>query len=455
MNSYGQKITTTGNATIIAYDDLPIIATDPWYGDEDSAYFGSWILSHQIPSQLKKDIIKSKYIWFSHGHPDHLNPNSIKRFKGKKILLPDHIGSRIYNDLSNLDYDVTILPDREWVQLSKNIKIQCITNHLQDSILLIDVCEKLFINLNDAGVKGCSNYIKKISQNYEHSYVLVLAGYGDADMINFFDEDGNFIEPMASKKLSVGEQYNYYANLTNSNHIIPFSSFHQYQRTDSIWAQKYTTPIEAFGHGVSNKYDFIPEFSSVDCNSLETYQNDIKPIIVKPKKPEEFGDNWSDELTQYDKKVIRAYFEEKEMIKLSFGFISFVVGGKTFTIKMEGKPTRGITFSLPRNSLMTAIEYRIFDDLLIGNFMKTTLHDCNSLYDRNANFTHYVSKFSDNGNVNTKEEIYNYLKNYKIRMGNEFIIDQLTDRSKDFLIRFIERDSKIFEKIKYFYSKLR
>ena len=57
------------------------------------------------------------------------------------------------------------------------------------------------------------------------------------------------------------------------------------------------------------------------------------------------------------------------MLMLSFGFISFVVGGKTFTIKMKGKITRGITFSLPRNSLMTTIKYRIFDDLLIGNFM--------------------------------------------------------------------------------------
>ena len=79
-----------------------------------------------------------------------------------------------------------ILPDREWIQLSNKIKIQCITNHLQDSVLLIDVCGKLFINLNDAGVKGCSNYIKKISKQYEHSFLLVLAGYGDADMINFF-----------------------------------------------------------------------------------------------------------------------------------------------------------------------------------------------------------------------------------------------------------------------------
>ena len=36
-----QKLTTTGNATIIAYDGKPLLVTDPWFGDEEPAYFGS------------------------------------------------------------------------------------------------------------------------------------------------------------------------------------------------------------------------------------------------------------------------------------------------------------------------------------------------------------------------------------------------------------------------------
>ena len=67
-------LNTIGNATIIAYDKIPIIATDPWLND-DEAYFGSWSLSHKIPKKLEEDIFKSKYLWFSHGHPDHLNPH--------------------------------------------------------------------------------------------------------------------------------------------------------------------------------------------------------------------------------------------------------------------------------------------------------------------------------------------------------------------------------------------
>ena len=37
-------------------------------------------------NNLKDDILKSKYIWFSHGHPDHLNPDSLHLYKNNNIL---------------------------------------------------------------------------------------------------------------------------------------------------------------------------------------------------------------------------------------------------------------------------------------------------------------------------------------------------------------------------------
>ena len=63
-------VATIGNATLIAYDELiPIITTDPWFGDEDHAYFGSWSLKFNIPKEIEKDIFNCEYIFFTHGHP--------------------------------------------------------------------------------------------------------------------------------------------------------------------------------------------------------------------------------------------------------------------------------------------------------------------------------------------------------------------------------------------------
>ena len=106
-------IKTIGNVTLIAIDKVPILSTDPWIG-QNSAYFGSWILSHSIPNQEENEILSSKYIWFSHGHPDHLNPSSIKLFKKNKILLSDHYGNRIKDELTDQGFNVSILPDRKW-----------------------------------------------------------------------------------------------------------------------------------------------------------------------------------------------------------------------------------------------------------------------------------------------------------------------------------------------------
>ena len=41
-------VCTTGNATIIAHDGIPVLVTDPWLGNEYSAYFGSWTPGFEI-----------------------------------------------------------------------------------------------------------------------------------------------------------------------------------------------------------------------------------------------------------------------------------------------------------------------------------------------------------------------------------------------------------------------
>lgn len=447
------RVATAGNATAIVYDGRPLLVTDPWYGDEEPAYFGSWVLSHRIPKGLKQDIETCPYVWFSHGHPDHLNPTSIGRFRGKKILLPDHVNARIFNDLKPDGYDLTILPDRQWVKLSDNVSVQCITTRLQDAILLVDSCGSLFINLNDAGTRDCSRYLRAQTKRFALSYVLALSGYGDADMINFFDEDGKFITPRAARKPSVGQQLTNLSRATGAKTVVPFSSFHQYQRADSIWAQDYTTPMDVFTEGLSPAVGYVPPYTSIDCRdgSYQCYEPDKFEVDVKA--PETFGDNWSDPLEAADQKIITDYFARKERVQSYFGFVAFRVGGRDYTVKMRGPRERGITFAVPRNSLMTSMSYRIFDDLLIGNFMKTTLHGVKSLQD--GDFNYYTAKYGDNGLAETNAELDAYLAEYRRRAGFDYIASAFEDRSRDFIMRFAAQDTRLYKLAKSIYLSLR
>ena len=61
-------------------------------------------------------------------------------------------------------------------------------------------------------------------------------------MINIFDENNKFIEPLASTKTAPGYLLTSQAKKIKCTHAMHFSSFHKYVRTDSIWANKYTTP---------------------------------------------------------------------------------------------------------------------------------------------------------------------------------------------------------------------
>ena len=81
---------TIGNATLIAYDEKPILATDPWI--RGAPYFGSWTWESKIPAEQFQQIQRAEYIWFSHGHPDHLSSDSLHYLSDKKILLSDHVG---------------------------------------------------------------------------------------------------------------------------------------------------------------------------------------------------------------------------------------------------------------------------------------------------------------------------------------------------------------------------
>ena len=55
-----------------------VLTTDPWI--KGKPYFGSWSHAYNIPKEQLDNIYKSKYIWLSHGHPDHIDPDSLDLF---------------------------------------------------------------------------------------------------------------------------------------------------------------------------------------------------------------------------------------------------------------------------------------------------------------------------------------------------------------------------------------
>lgn len=429
---------TIGNACLICHDNGPVLATDPWI--KGSAYFGSWTTSHEIPAEQLAHVKACTYLWISHGHPDHLSTESLAELKDKEILLPDHFGvhngGRVARELREMGYRVRVLKDGVWTQLSPRMKVLSLSDYNQDASLLVDLGGHLLVDSNDASDNGGGAFVRQIVSQYPDSYLLALTGYGDADMIHFCDEEGRRIPPPAMKKEPFLDGLELVLEAFGIRSYVPFSSQHRYQRTDSAWVNECATPPEVYKTSFkSSQRQLLPIFCHCDFTREEVRSIDppARPNLLIP--PEQFGDNWSDELTPADVEKLRRYFARFEHLKTFLGTLNFRVGGKDNVLEIDRRHPLGLTFETPRASLMTVVEYEIFDDLMIGNFTKTTLHGpwerqgTLALY---PDFIPFVTKFGDNGGAHTKDELVVYFNEYKRRgfFGfPEHVMGQLTKRA--------------------------
>ncbi|HEV2200589.1 MAG TPA: hypothetical protein VGR73_12270 [Bryobacteraceae bacterium] len=425
---------TIGNATVIVHDGSPILATDPWLNGD--AYFGSWGLSHPIPEEQIAHVKACRYVWLSHAHPDHTNFDSLLELTHCEILLADHVGGRMKADLETQGFRVRIVPSARWVSLSPRIRVFMLADRNQDSILLIDVNGTLLLDLNDAQDHGWGRICRSIARTFRRSYLLRLYPASDADMMNFFSEDGKReVPPYIARRAPVGAALQADASRFHVSRVIPFSSFHRYQRDDSVWANEFTLPLNSYREGASAAGpEILDPFVRVNCETGE-----VTPLrsaetsgLVRPAS--DFGDDWSHQLDADDKRKLKRYILAKEKLRDSFGFIRFRVGGEDTTIDLDKNNRAGITFEVPRHSLMLAVKHRVFDDLLIGNYMKTTLHGPALLY---LGFSPVVGKYADNGLAQSREELKRYFAIYRGRDPVGHLLFALREKSNDVMCRIV------------------
>ena len=94
---------------------------------------------------------------------------------------------------------------------------------------------------------------------------------------------------------------------------------------------------------------------------------------------------------------------------------------------------------------MTCIEHELFDDLLIGNFMRTTLFNTQGLY---PHFTPYVAKYADNGGAKTMRELRAYFGHYFMRDPVPHALKHFVSGSEMVLRKALPEGSAMFRAAK-------
>ena len=180
---------TIGNATVIVHDREPVLADRP----VDRGIRLLRELGPVAPGPAgpgRRDPGRRARCGSRTATPTTSTRRRCPRFRDTRILLPDHVGGRIARDLTRDGYHVEVLPDATWVRISDRVRVLCIADEGQDAVLLIDVGGELVVNLNDAQDRGWGSLVKRVIHAFPRSFLLRLSGYGDADMINFVDDDG-------------------------------------------------------------------------------------------------------------------------------------------------------------------------------------------------------------------------------------------------------------------------
>ncbi|HVA14423.1 MAG TPA: hypothetical protein VNF99_14320 [Stellaceae bacterium] len=433
---------TLGNATLVFYDDdRPVLATDPWL--EGTCYFGSWALDRPVTESERAAVQVADYLWISHGHPDHLHAESLAQLpKNKIVLLPDHYHSEIRDHIASLGFKVEVLHYRRWRQLSPRVRCMCLDNENQDGILIVEAGDSLVVDLNDSPLCGEGRFIRRLIRRYDRAktYVAALCAI-DADMLNFIDAEGRrVVDPPDQRKRGMIWATARRIEQLGAGSFVSSASQHLYVRADSIWANPYRVAwADVEKHWTRPSVRKIEPFCAVDLETGAYHRKHPAQVSALDQITDATGeDDWSERLTEDEWDKLLAFFAQYETVRDHFDYLDFAVGGERRRIwivpEAKRKPDaklRGIAFHAPRRSLMATVEYGYFDDILIGNFMRTELHNA-TLY---PYFTPLVAKLGGAAKVFTKAERRRFKRRYLRRNPLGYLEWHLDQKINAFLDR--------------------
>ncbi|HET7752833.1 MAG TPA: MBL fold metallo-hydrolase [Anaeromyxobacteraceae bacterium] len=158
------------------------IVTDPWWAGP--AYAGQW---HPWPTPEPDDLERNApdYVYLSHGHADHLHPDTIARLApGATALVPEFVlAGGMAEFVHSLGFErIIALQHGRPVALRRGVTATCYLN-LTDSILVLEHGGRALVDGNDALHASpepiIDHFCRLIARNHPDIETLFL-GYGGA-----------------------------------------------------------------------------------------------------------------------------------------------------------------------------------------------------------------------------------------------------------------------------------
>lgn len=279
------KFEFVNHSSVILSHDNVSLAMDPWI--EGLVFNNSWNLLTKTPQKSINNLKKSKFVWFSHEHPDHFNPSNLKIFsKDTNFLFQKTIDGRVVKFLKKISPNVKEIKLGEKYKLSKNFLVEIIPFQYLDFMLISRINNLTILNLNDCDIKNKFQleFIKKKTGSIDillvqFSYAI---GKSNRESINERKKWAHDILVRLSKNIK----------FLNPKIVIPFASFCYFSRYDNFYLNDFINKIDNAINFLSKEnskikflafypgdtWDFYSDFSNI--NTFKKYKKDYENMKI-------------------------------------------------------------------------------------------------------------------------------------------------------------------------------
>ncbi len=286
MNSSTPKIKWINHASfLLDYGEIKLVS-DPWL--EGRVFNNSWELLAKTKFSYE-DFNDVTHIWFSHEHPDHFFPPNINQ-------IPEILRNKItvlfqYTDDKKVIDFCRKKGFKEIIELNPFQKYKLcedffITNGTvandTDSWLLLEVGNKIILNLNDCVIRD-EMEIKKIRNLYKN-LDLLLTQFSYAGWVGNPDQTEKKQKSAEHKR----NEMIFYANSFQPKHIIPFASYVWFCSEDNFHMNNEANKIgEICNFILENNFNPVVLYPNDEWIvgephnhqiALESYQNDVRNL---------------------------------------------------------------------------------------------------------------------------------------------------------------------------------
>lgn len=217
------------------------VLVDPWL--EGSAFNDGWELL--VPSVFDSASFEGiSHLWFSHEHPDHFSPSTLKTIgEGVRprltVLYQRTKDQRVVDFCKKQGYDVREVADGEWVSLGEDARMMLGKVSVYDSWALTEVDGLRILNLNDCVFNG-PRALQSLREKVGTPDVL-LSQFSYANWVGN-PEDGDAMLAAAAQKLGwLDDQL----DCLKPRYCIPFASYSVFAHEENAYLNECHNHVEA------------------------------------------------------------------------------------------------------------------------------------------------------------------------------------------------------------------